>query len=240
MTRRKPCRHEEVFDGTVTPHDSGVGLRCSCPGDGVPEVNSSNLALALLFWQWRPMGGVVRQVHSAVGQAAVWSLFALGWLTAFWATPTMTAAHFLFALGMTVDILIAIRFAERDLMHTVRLVATKSEDCGSCVQIAVNLARKDGVKADLLRSLLHDEVAALPYDVALAYGFAKSVVANDGEDEAYREELRKRFGEAVVIELSLAIAMSRVFLTLKRGMGYATSCQLATVEVEDAPGAVRR
>ncbi len=40
----------------------------------------------------------------------------VGWLAVFWATPTMTAAHLLFAAGMTAYILAAIRWEERDLV----------------------------------------------------------------------------------------------------------------------------
>lgn len=40
----------------------------------------------------------------------------IGWFTTFWATPTMTVAHLVFALGTTAYILLAIRWEERDLM----------------------------------------------------------------------------------------------------------------------------
>jgi methanethiol S-methyltransferase len=40
----------------------------------------------------------------------------IGWLTIFWAAPTMTVAHLVFALVTTAYILVAIRFEEADLV----------------------------------------------------------------------------------------------------------------------------
>lgn len=131
-------------------------------------VLATNLALAVLFWQWRPIGGVVWEIESPAFRGAVWALFALGWvvvlvtthlidhfdlfglrqtwlafrgrpytppafvmpgpyrivrhplyigwLLTFWAAPTMTVARLLFAAGLTMYILLAIRWEERDLL----------------------------------------------------------------------------------------------------------------------------
>ncbi len=39
----------------------------------------------------------------------------VGWMVAFWSTPALTLGHALFASAMTVYVLIAIRYEERDL-----------------------------------------------------------------------------------------------------------------------------
>jgi methanethiol S-methyltransferase len=138
------------------------------PAERSTYVMFTNLALILLFWEWRPMGGVIWDVQDPLGRGLFHGLFALGWLIvlaatflinhfdlfglrqvwlylhgkpytapgfktpgpyrlirhplylgwliAFWATPTMTIAHLVFAVGMTIYILVAIRFEERDLV----------------------------------------------------------------------------------------------------------------------------
>ncbi len=113
-----------------------------------------------------------------------------------------------------------------------RLVATRHEDCGPCLQIEVNSARKSGVSSEILQKILAKDVESLPDTLADVYQFAESVVATKTDDEELRERLRQRYGDEGLIELAMAIASCRVFPTMKRALGYAKSCHLVTVEVE--------
>ena len=128
----------------------------------------SSLALILLFWLWRPVGGTVWNVENETARVALYAAYAfgwalllyvtflldhfdlfglrqvwlqfrgraythvpfktptlyrwvrhplyVGWLIIFWATPTMTVTHLLFAFMTTAYILIAIQLEERDLV----------------------------------------------------------------------------------------------------------------------------
>jgi protein-S-isoprenylcysteine O-methyltransferase Ste14 len=128
----------------------------------------SSLALLALFAFWQPMGGVIWNVTSPVGQAVLYGAFTfgwgllllatfvinhfdlfglrqvwlqlfdkpyqpvpfktpalyryvrhplyVGWFFIFWATPTMSVAHLVFAIATSVYILVAIQFEERDLI----------------------------------------------------------------------------------------------------------------------------
>jgi methanethiol S-methyltransferase len=42
-------------------------------------VLASSVALILLFWQWRPLGGMVWDVHNPIGRALLYGGFAFGW-----------------------------------------------------------------------------------------------------------------------------------------------------------------
>jgi protein-S-isoprenylcysteine O-methyltransferase Ste14 len=40
----------------------------------------SSVALAVLFWRWEPIGGIVWQVESSLGQVAIYYVYAAGWV----------------------------------------------------------------------------------------------------------------------------------------------------------------
>jgi len=63
-------------------------------------VLASSLALLLLFWQWRPLAGVVWEVQNEVGRAVLVAGFAFGWMLVL--VTTFAINHFdLFGLRQT-------------------------------------------------------------------------------------------------------------------------------------------
>ena len=155
----------------------------------------SSLALILLFFLWRPLGGVIWSVEDPIGRVVLRVLFAfgwglilystflinhfdlfglrqvwryllgkpndglrfttpgpyrlvrhplyVGWLFAFWMTPTMTFAHLLFSVATTAYILLAIQFEERDL---VREFGDTYEEYRRSVPMLIPFAGKRDVK----------------------------------------------------------------------------------------------
>ena len=62
------------------------------PAERSTYVLASSIALLLLFWQWRPIGGVVWHLESPVAQAVAYTIFAVGWATVL--TCTFLINHF--------------------------------------------------------------------------------------------------------------------------------------------------
>jgi methanethiol S-methyltransferase len=62
------------------------------PAERSTYVLASSLALILLFWQWRPIGGIVWEIDSPLLRAGLNALYAAGWLAVLWATVLIS--HF--------------------------------------------------------------------------------------------------------------------------------------------------
>jgi len=119
----------------------------------------------------------------------------------------------------------------KEAWYAAQIVTVQHEDCGPCLQIVVNLARKDGVDATLIRAALAGAYDDLPQELIDVCHFTKSVVTASGDEDPLRETLRTRYGDRGVIELAYAIAGGRIPPTVKRALGYAKSCSRVAVEV---------
>ena len=115
-----------------------------------------------------------------------------------------------------------------EIFHAVGLAAAMVEDCGPCVQIHVNLATSERVPAELLRNLIARKFDQVPDDVALAFRYGEKVSRGELADEE-RDALRAKWGEMGLIELAFAAAVARFYPAVKRGLGYAHTCERVVV-----------
>ena len=121
--------------------------------------------------------------------------------------------------------------APKDIWHVARIAAIRHEDCGPCLQIIVNEAVHDGVAPAIVRAALNHDAAALGPRLDLARRFALAVAAHADEAEDLRQQLVAEIGEDALVDLALTIAGVRVYPTIKRALGYATSCKLVEIRI---------
>lgn len=111
------------------------------------------------------------------------------------------------------------------------VVVAVEADCGTCVQIAVHAARKAGVEPDGIQAALAGNFDPLPADLAMVCRFAQAVIGVTGEAELLRHDIRLRYGDAGLAELSMTIALAGAFPVMKRGMGYSAGCQAVKLDL---------
>src|SRR6185436_15142036 len=85
--------------------------------------------------------------------------------------------------------------ADRHAAHMAGLGAAMHDDCGTCVQIHINLARADGVAEDVLRRAVAGEASTLPATLAESFRFGEAVAANDPEMHDLRDKLEATLGK---------------------------------------------
>lgn len=119
--------------------------------------------------------------------------------------------------------------APAEAVAAAGLAGTLAEDCGPCTQISLDMAAAAGVSPAILRGILAGDAAGMGESAALAYDFARAVLAHDAEADTLRDEIVKRWGEKGLVALALAITTARMYPTLKYGLGYGKACTKVTV-----------
>ncbi|MEZ4417644.1 MAG: hypothetical protein R3E10_17950 [Gemmatimonadota bacterium] len=120
-------------------------------------------------------------------------------------------------------------------MAAARIAATRSEDCGPCAQLTIDMARAAGVPDATLQAIVARNFERLPPDAALALRFAEACLKREPAD-SLRDEVRRRFGPEGLVTLAFTISGARVYPSLKRVLGHAQACERLTVGGESVEG----
>jgi hypothetical protein len=121
------------------------------------------------------------------------------------------------------------RDVPRDAWFAAKIATMLSEDCGPCTQLAVTMAEREGVNADLLCAIVNRDTRAMTLDAALGFCFAQATLAHSPSADEYREAIQRRWGGHALVSLAFVIASSRVFPTVKYALGHGKTCQRIAV-----------
>lgn len=127
------------------------------------------------------------------------------------------------------------RYTSTSAFFAAKIVGALSEDCGPCVQLVVDMAREAGMDDGEIRAVVSGEIQGLPEDTRLGAELALEICRASDRLTRARQAVQVRWGPAGVAELSLTVALARLYPTLKRGMGYAQRCEQVHVGDEREP-----
>ena len=118
------------------------------------------------------------------------------------------------------------KYSPAEAISISRLITVQNEDCGSCVQIEINTAKRRNVSPAFIQCVLRKEYDRLDEKYRRVAHFTEAVIHRTGLEKELGDRVKDAFGEKAFLEISLAIATSRFYPTIKRALGYATECKL--------------
>ncbi len=124
------------------------------------------------------------------------------------------------------------KYTPNDEMAIAKIAALKTEDCGPCLQLNIHFALQSGTPRQWVETAVKDP-ENLPAGLKLVYDFAQKIALNAPDGEIYREKVEQAYGKEVMVELAVAVATSRVYPAIKRGMGYAKSCSIMNFDFKN-------
>ena len=136
------------------------------------------------------------------------------------------------ALGVFFKYVLAIplfsqwKYSPAEAISISRLITVLKEDCGSCVQIEINMAKRRNVSQALIQCVLQKDYQKLDDKYQRVAHFTEAVINCTGNEKELGDRVKEAFGEKAFLEISLAIATSRFYPTIKRALGYSTQCKL--------------
>jgi hypothetical protein len=117
-----------------------------------------------------------------------------------------------------------------DAHFAAKIAGAMAEDCGPCVQLAIDMALEARMAKDQIEAVVRRDTGAMNPSTWLGFQFADAVASRAANADRHRNAVRAQWGEKGVIDLAMASQMGRLFPMLKTALGYAKECRRVTVD----------
>ena len=119
----------------------------------------------------------------------------------------------------------------KEVLFVAKITSMKNEDCAACLQLNVDMAIEAGVDKSLIKEIIFNEGKHLPSDLKDVYDFSLAVAQNTKIDDNLYDRILTSYSKAIIMELALAIASTKVFPAIKRTLNEAQSCSLIEIKL---------
>ncbi|TQV80926.1 hypothetical protein [Denitrobaculum tricleocarpae] len=117
----------------------------------------------------------------------------------------------------------------REAFYAAKIVGALAEDCGPSVQLAVDMAQEAGMSDRCIQAVLTRDLSAMDVDTVIGFRFADALVKRAPEEDDARAVVRQQWGDAGLVELTLATQIGRIFPMVKTGLGFGKACRKVRV-----------
>jgi len=116
-----------------------------------------------------------------------------------------------------------------DAFFVAKVAVMKTEDCGPCMNLSLKMGAEQGIDRELLKTIVTDP-QSLPPNLQDIHDHTVDVIRNANDDADRMERIRNHYGIEGFAELAVVIVGCRIYPTLKRAMGMASTCELAKLD----------
>ncbi|MEX0345663.1 MAG: hypothetical protein AB3N20_12115 [Rhizobiaceae bacterium] len=111
-----------------------------------------------------------------------------------------------------------------------KLRSCKHADCGPCLRLVIDMARRFGTEDQTIREILIG--TPVDHDAALGQAYADAVLGNSPELPELINKIESRWGKKGLASMSAAVMSGQFFPVFKRGFGHGMACEPVLKELE--------
>jgi hypothetical protein len=117
----------------------------------------------------------------------------------------------------------------KEAWYAAKLRGTLHEDCGSCLQLVVQMALADDLEPRLVSAIVRGDTERLPAPVATVVSFCDATLNRETNADELRAEVVRLHGQHGLATIALSLAGARLYPTVKYALGLGHACSVLEV-----------